>query len=65
MESLPEIRLWTPKFRLHLAAGDNTAGKQHGGGVGVEEAPPAAVCNCNGLVGICSRSTRRGSAVSY
>jgi hypothetical protein len=30
---------------LHLAAaGDNTAGEQHGG-VGVEEARPAAVCN--------------------
>jgi hypothetical protein len=63
MESLSEIRLGTPKFRLHLAAAsDNTAGDQHGG-VGVEEARPAAVCN--DLVGICSRSTRRGSAVSY
>jgi hypothetical protein len=31
MESLHEIKLRTPKFRLHLEAGDNTAGKQHGG----------------------------------
>jgi hypothetical protein len=47
---------------LDLETGDNTAGKQHGG-VGVEEARPAAVCN--DLVGICSRSTRRGIAISY
>jgi hypothetical protein len=54
------------------AVGDNTADDNkvvcndlvRRRSVEVEEARPAAVV-CNDLVGICSRSTRRGSVASY